>query len=113
MVTPRVSFVATERLSALHDRINQHVADLVEIAPEMLACHVSVLRRPAEADCPGSFMVHVHVTLPGTEFDISPATLWDASDLNPYAAAHEAFEAMRHRLSDYRERRYGKHVRLA
>jgi len=113
MVIPQVSFVGVECSPALHDQIHQHVARLAEMTPEILACHVTVLRQPAGGDRAGDFMVHVHVTLPGTELDISPATLWDDSDPNPYAAAYETFEAMHTRLSDYRRRRYGMHARIA
>lgn len=86
---------------ALNADIQLHATRLERFAPRLQSCRVTVRRNECRHNTGESFLVTVHATLPGGEFNAGKASRASNKDEDVYVAAREAIDALRRQLEDF------------
>lgn len=103
-----ITFHKMEGTDALRADIESYAHKLEQFAPELIHCQV-VLEPAEHRHHKGNrFVARIRVTLPGGELDVGQTPSGDTSHEDAYVAIHDAFDAMRRRLQDFRRKRQGK-----
>ncbi len=99
-IEPRVTYRNVEPSDALHAKIQQRIAHLDRLFPNLTSCRVSVARDDAHQHQGRHYHVRVDVTAPGHELVVDHAAAQDRGHEDPYIAVRDAFDAMQRRVQD-------------
>ena len=100
-VATTVSFKGMEPSAALRAEIERRAQKLLDFAPRLVACHVTVSLDEQRHQQGNRYDVHVRATMPGGRFDAGRSPPQDHSHEDVYVAVRDAFDAMRRQLEDH------------
>jgi len=92
-----VSFLGASASPALRADIERHAQRLLRFAPGLLACDVTVSRSTQRHRHGNRYRVHASARVPGRTIEVE----CESGPEDIYAAAHDAFDALRRQLEDH------------
>lgn len=81
--------------------IQRHVTRLERFAPRLQSCKVTVRRNEGRHQTGDHYLVTVHATLPGAEFNAGRTSDASHKDEDVYVAARDAIDALRRQLEEF------------
>lgn len=102
----QVTFRDVMSSDALREDIIRHADRLQRFAADIVSGRVVVEYAERHHHQGNRYVVHLHVHVPGREFEAGQAVRDAHTD--PYVAVRDAFDAMRRQLEDFEQKRRGE-----
>ena len=105
--TLAITFQSMEPSPALRQEIERRTAKLERIVTRPLTCHVTVRQQEQRHLQGNRYVVHAHLTMPGTTIEAGKTPRADHTHEDPLVAVRDTFDALRRQLEEHLRIRRG------